>query len=76
MGRANRGFKFKRKTIFIAHGTKDDIIPIRKAYRAQKMVRKSWRTSHSREAEIGHKLSAGCFNGLEDFFIRERFSDR
>ncbi len=58
----------KGKQFFIAHGTKDDIIPIRKAYRAQKWLENHGAQVNFCEAEIGHKLSAGCFNGLEDFF--------
>ena len=56
------------KTFFVAHGKKDEIVPIEKA---QQTV--SWLENHGAvvefcEADIGHKISANCFSGLGEFF--------
>lgn len=58
----------KNKQFFIAHGTKDEIIPISKAHHAADLLRENGAQVTFCEAEIGHKLSANCFNGLGDFF--------
>ncbi|MFU8826983.1 MAG: alpha/beta hydrolase [Brevefilum sp.] len=53
---------------FIAHGTQDDIIPIQKAHRAANWLEENGAQVTFCEAEIGHKLSANCFDGLGSFF--------
>ena len=56
------------KRFFIAHGSQDDIIPINKAHQAADCLKKHGAQITFCEAEIGHKLSATCFNGLGKFF--------
>jgi len=56
------------KTFFIAHGTQDDIIPIEKAYQAAAWLEQQGAQITFCKADIGHKLSANCFNGLGEFF--------
>lgn len=56
------------KSFFIAHGTKDEMVPIKKGRKAA-----TWLEAHEAdvefcEADIGHKLSANCFKGLGKFF--------
>lgn len=56
------------KSFFIAHGTQDEMVPIKKGRQAA-----AWLEDHEAdvtfcEAEIGHKLSANCFKGLGKFF--------
>ena len=56
------------KSFFIAHGTKDEMVPIKKGRKAA-----AWLEAHDAdvefcEADIGHKLSANCFKGLGKFF--------
>jgi phospholipase/carboxylesterase len=58
----------KNKPFFIAHGTQDEIIPIKKAHQAADLLKEKGAQVTFCEAEIGHKLSANCFNGLGEFF--------
>lgn len=56
------------KAFFVAHGTQDEIIPIAKARQAADWLTENGAQVTFCEAEIGHKLSANCFNGLGEFF--------
>jgi phospholipase/carboxylesterase len=56
------------KSIFIAHGRQDDIIPIKKAHQAAAWLEDNGAHVTFCAADIGHKLSANCFNGLGEFF--------
>lgn len=62
------GKPLEKKPFFIAHGTRDDIIPIQKARRAATWFKENGAQVTFCEAEIGHKLSANCFNDLGSFF--------
>jgi len=53
---------------FIAHGINDDIVPIKKAKQAAEWLKEKNARVTFCEADIGHKLSANCFNGLGEFF--------
>lgn len=56
------------KAFYIAHGTKDEIVPVKKAHQAVEMLEKHGADVTFCEADIGHKLSASCFKGLGSFF--------
>ena len=56
------------KSFYIAHGTRDDIIPIEKAHQAAKTFEAYGADITFCEADIGHKLSTNCFKGLGQFF--------
>lgn len=56
------------KSFFIAHGTQDEMIPIKKGRQAAAWIEKHKADVTFCEAEIGHKLSANCFKGLGEFF--------
>ncbi|NLN69763.1 MAG: hypothetical protein GX142_03120 [Chloroflexi bacterium] len=58
----------KDKPFFIAHGIRDEIIPISKAYQAAGWLKEFGAHITFCEADIGHKLGANCFKGLGDFF--------
>jgi len=58
----------KNKDFFIAHGSKDEIIPIHKASKSAKWLEGHQANVTFCEADIGHKLSAVCFKGLGNFF--------
>jgi phospholipase/carboxylesterase len=62
------GQSFSGKSFFIAHGKQDDIIPIKKAHQAADWLEDNGAQVIFCEADIGHKLSANCFNGLGEFF--------
>ena len=55
-------------SLFIAHGSKDDVIPIKKSYQAADWFKKNGAQVTFCEADIGHKLSSNCFKGLGEFF--------
>ena len=58
----------KNKSFFIAHGTEDEIIPIKKASKAADWLGENGANITFCRADIGHKLSADCFKGLGKFF--------
>ena len=59
---------FQGMPIYISHGSKDDLVPVSKAkYAADTLSRAGARVSYCEE-NVGHKLSASCFNGMESFF--------
>ncbi|UCH59428.1 MAG: hypothetical protein JSV61_14580 [Anaerolineales bacterium] len=56
------------KKIFIAHGTQDALVPVRRARNAVKLLGEAGAEVTYCEDEVGHKLSAKCFDGLRQFF--------
>jgi phospholipase/carboxylesterase len=62
------GRSLSGKSFFVAHGKQDDIIPIKKAYQAADWLEDNGAHVTFCAADIGHKISANCFNGLGDFF--------
>jgi len=54
--------------VFVAHGTLDELVPIDHAREAVDMLEQAGAQITLCEAEIGHKVSAGCLRGLERFF--------
>lgn len=56
------------KSFYIAHGTQDETIPITCARDTVRQLELSGAKVSYCEAPVGHKLSANCLNGLEDFF--------
>ncbi len=60
------------KRFFIAHGTKDEIIPIEKGRQAAQWLEELGADVHLCTADTGHKISSNCFKGLGEFFQREQ----
>ena len=58
----------KNKSFFIAHGTQDNIIPLSKARQAASWLEENGAHVTFCTADIGHKLSPNCYNGLGEFF--------
>lgn len=56
------------KPVFIAHGTRDSIVPIEFAQLAVEFFTKAEGEVTYCVDEVGHKLSSGCFRGLENFY--------
>ncbi|NPV76729.1 MAG: hypothetical protein HPY59_10195 [Anaerolineae bacterium] len=56
------------KSFFIAHGTRDEIVPINFARQAAKYLQEAGAQVLYCEDEIGHKLSATCFGEINRFF--------
>ncbi len=55
------------KPAFVAHGTLDDLVPIDRARQAVVMLEEAGAQVTFCEDNVGHKLSAACFRGLESF---------
>jgi phospholipase/carboxylesterase len=58
------------KQVYVTHGTKDDMVPVRRAHQAVELLRKAGAEVTYCEEAVGHKLSAACFRTLGDFFSR------
>lgn len=56
------------KPIYVAHGAQDERVPIERARRAVDVLEEAGAQVTYCEADVGHKLSASCFRGLEEFF--------
>jgi len=54
--------------IYITHGSQDELVPVDRArYAVEALTQAGAKVSYCEE-EVGHKLSATCFNGMESFF--------
>lgn len=53
--------------VFIAHGTKDELVPVELARKSVALLEGAGARVTYCEDEVGHKLSAECFHGLEAF---------
>lgn len=62
------GQPLRGKRIFVAHGTQDDTVPVQRARWAVQTLQQAGAQVNYCEDDVGHKLSASCFNGLEGFF--------
>jgi phospholipase/carboxylesterase len=56
------------QSFYIAHGTRDDIIPIEKARTLASLLQSKGATVAFCEANTAHKLGANCFQSLGKFF--------
>jgi phospholipase/carboxylesterase len=56
------------KRFFVAHGMRDERVPVAKARRAVELLESCGALVSYCEADTGHKLSAGCFHSLRGFF--------
>jgi phospholipase/carboxylesterase len=59
------------KAAFVAHGTFDELVSVERARHAVDVLEQAGARVSYCEDEVGHKLSASCFRGLEGFFLRE-----
>jgi len=62
--------RLKGLPIFVAHGTEDEMVPIERARMSVDLLEKSGAAVTYCEDNVGHKLSAKCFRGLEAFYER------
>lgn len=58
----------QEKPVFVAHGTEDDLVPVERARHSVAVLESAGAQVTYCEDEVGHKLSANCFRGLEGFF--------
>jgi phospholipase/carboxylesterase len=54
--------------VFVSHGTKDKLVPVARARQAVQQLDRSGAEVHYCESDVGHKLSADCFRGMEAFY--------
>lgn len=59
---------FAGKSVFLAHGTEDKIVPFEKAVETKGLLEEAGAVVILCSDEVGHKLSANCFRGLEMYF--------
>ena len=62
------GRPLEGKPVYVVHGTLDERIPIDRARSAVRLLQASGAAVTYCEAEIGHKVSKDCLNGLQDYF--------
>ncbi len=68
--RADRLDSFRAKPIYIAHGTQDETIPVQHAQETVRLLQANGAQVTYCESEVGHKLSAACLRGVQQFFQR------
>jgi len=56
--------------VFVAHGTKDRIVPVERARSGNRILEQAGAIVTYCEDDVGHKLSATCFRGMQEFFRR------
>jgi phospholipase/carboxylesterase len=56
------------KSIFVAHGTKDETVAIERARSSIELLEQAGAQVTFCEDEVGHKVSAGCLQALKSFF--------
>jgi phospholipase/carboxylesterase len=53
---------------FIAHGSRDRLVPVERARRSVEVLQEAGAIVTYCEDDVGHKLSADCFLGMQRFF--------
>lgn len=59
---------FRGRSVYVAHGSRDEIVPVRMAYETVREMQAAGADVTFCESDVGHKLSADCLKGLESFF--------
>ena len=59
------------KSAFLAHGTRDELVPVERARQAVQLLQAAGAQVTYCEDDVGHKLSAACFRSLESFLKRQ-----
>ena len=57
------------KPFFVAHGTKDEMVPIERARASMEILARAGAQVTYCEDEVGHKVSVTCLRSLKEFFI-------
>jgi phospholipase/carboxylesterase len=60
--------RLKDILIYISHGVKDNLVPVTRARQAVEQLDQAGAQVQYCESDVGHKLSAECFKGMEVFF--------
>jgi len=64
----SRNQPLKGKQVYVAHGKLDKRVPVEKGCESARVLKEAGGDVAYCESEVGHKLSAGCFKGLKEFF--------
>lgn len=56
------------KPVFVTHGTQDELVPVDRARRSVDLLQEAGAQVTYCEDDVGHKLSADCFQGMQNFF--------
>jgi phospholipase/carboxylesterase len=59
------------KPFFVAHGTKDETVPMERARRSIEILEQAGAPVTFCEDDVGHKVSATCLRALKDFFTQK-----
>lgn len=62
--------KLQGLSVFIAHGTVDNLVPVERARESVELLEEAGASVTYCEDQVGHKLSAKCFRGLEAFYAK------
>jgi phospholipase/carboxylesterase len=63
---------FTAKPVFIAHGSRDQIVPVQWGQEAAQKLKLAGANVTYCEENTGHKLSRSCFNALRTFFAQDK----
>ena len=66
--RLAEGHPLEDVAAFIAHGIKDQLVPVERARRGVDILQQAGAVVSYCEHEAGHKLNADCFRGMQIFF--------
>lgn len=70
-GEPGRYSALKGKPVFIAHGTRDETVPVQLARDAVDLLNAAGAKVTFCESDVGHKLGANCLRGLDKFILSE-----
>jgi phospholipase/carboxylesterase len=56
------------KQVFLAHGAKDELVPVERARQAARLLEQAGAQVMYCEDDVGHRLSRSCFRGMQAFF--------
>jgi len=62
------GERLKGLPVYITHGTKDILVPVERGRESARILENAGALVTYCEDDVGHKLSATCFKGLEHFY--------
>lgn len=65
------GELLRGKKVFVAHGRKDELVPIEKARGVIRILKQAGADVIYCEDDVGHKLSSNCFSGLDDYLVSD-----
>jgi phospholipase/carboxylesterase len=57
------------KNIFVAHGTKDDMVPVERARASMELLERAGAKITYCEDEVGHKVSLACIRALRHYLL-------